>query len=472
MAGSVAAGEGGGVVVAGEEGGGVGALHRGDLLGCAVGDDAAAAFAAFGAEVEDVVGVADDVEVVLDDDDGVAEVGEAVKDFEEFADVVEVKAGGGLVEEVESTAGLAFGELTGELHALGFAAGESGGGLAEVDVAEADIDEGLELDVDAGDVLEDGDGVFDGQIEEVGDAVAVELDRERFLIVTTSITYFAEDVDVGEEVHFDATLAFALAGFAAASDYVEGEAAGLVAALAGVGEHGEEISHRRKHSRIGSRVGAWGAADGGLVDLDDFVELVDADDFAVLAGLFAGAVEFFGEGAVEDVVDEGGFSAAADASNDGHDAEGEVGGDVLEVVGVGVFDSDPVAGEGARVCASYDFDFSGEVLAGDGRGVVHDLLWGAVGDEVAAVFAGAGAEVEDVVGLADGVFVMLDDEDGIAKVAEVFEGVDEALVVALMQADAGLVEDVEDAAEAGADLSGETNALAFATGEGGGGAVE
>ena len=163
---------------------------------------------------------------------------------------------------------------------------------------------------------------------------------------------------------------------------------------------------------------------------------------------------------------------AADAGDDGHDAEREVGGDVLEVVGAGVFDGDPVAGEGAGLGAGDDLDLSGEVLAGDGRRVVHDLLRGAVGDEVAAVLAGAGAEVEDVVGLADGVFVVLDDEDGVAEVAQVFERVDEALVVALVQADGGLVEDVEDAAEAGADLGGEADALAFAAGEGGGGAVE
>ena len=123
---------------------------------------------------------------------------------------------------------------------------------------------------------------------------------------------------------------------------------------------------------------------------------------------------------------------------------------------------------GAGFVAGYDFDLAGEVLAGDGGWVVHDLLRGAVGDEVAAVFAGSGAEVEDVVGVADGVFVVLDDEDGVAEVAEVFEGGDEALVVALVEADGGLVEDVEDAAEAGADLGGEADALAFAAGEGGG----
>ena len=84
-------------VVAVEELAGVGAGSGGNFGGAAVSDHAAAVFAAFGAEVKDPVGVADYVEIVLDDDDGVAEVGESVKDFEELADVVEVEAGGGLV---------------------------------------------------------------------------------------------------------------------------------------------------------------------------------------------------------------------------------------------------------------------------------------------------------------------------------------------------------------------------------------
>ncbi len=62
--------------------------------------------------------------------------------------------------------------------------------------------------------------------------------------------------------------------------------------------------------------------------------------------------------------------------------------------------------------------------------------------------SGAGAKVEDIVGVADGVFIVLDDEDGVAEVAELFEGLDEAVVVALMKADGGLVEHVEHAAEA------------------------
>ena len=135
-------------------------------------------------------------------------------------------------------------------------------------------------------------------------------------------------------------------------------------------------------------------------------------------------------------------------------------------------DGDPLAGEGARLGALQHAGGAGEIAAGERRGAGHDLLGRALGDDVAAQAAGAGAEVEDIVGVADGVFIVLDDEDGVAEVAELFEGLDEAVVVALMQADGGLVEHVEDAAQARADLGGEADALAFAAGERGGVAVE
>jgi hypothetical protein len=93
-------------------------------------------------------------------------------------------------------------------------------------------------------------------------------------------------------------------------------------------------------------------------------------------------------------------------------------------------------------------------------------------DDFAAVDSGAGAHVDDMVGGADRVLVMLDDEHGVAEAAEALEGFEEAVVVLLVEADRGLVEDVEDAREAGADLRGEADALALAAGQGAAGAVE
>lgn len=71
-------------------GGGVGVL--GEVFGGAGGDDLAAILAAFGAHVDNPVGGFDDVEVVLDDDHGVAAIDELAKDFEQTADIVGVES--------------------------------------------------------------------------------------------------------------------------------------------------------------------------------------------------------------------------------------------------------------------------------------------------------------------------------------------------------------------------------------------
>ena len=56
---------------------------------------------------------------------------------------------------------------------------------------------------------------------------------------------------------------------------------------------------------------------------------------------------------------------------------------------------------------------------------------------------------------------MFHDDDGVAQVAQFLEGTDEPFVVALVETDGGLVEDVEHIDELGTDLRGETDALAL-----------
>jgi hypothetical protein len=83
-------------------------------------------------------------------------------------------------------------------------------------------------------------------------------------------------------------------------------------------------------------------------------------------------------------------------------------------------------------------------------------------NDLAAMHAGAGADVDHIVGGADGILVMLDHDDRVAEVAQVLERFQQPGIVALMQADGGLIEHVKHAGQAGADLRGEPDALAFA----------
>ena len=61
--------------------------------------------------------------------------------------------------------------------------------------------------------------------------------------------------------------------------------------------------------------------------------------------------------------------------------------------------------------------------------------------------------------------VVLDDDDGVAEVAQPLERADQPGVVALVEADRGLVEDVEDADELRADLRREPEPLRLAARE-------
>src|SRR5580704_5676707 len=85
---------------AGENLSSVGFFHARHLFGRALSNDAAALFAAFGAEINDPVGLFDDVEIMLDDQYRVAERDKAVENVEKFFYIVEMQPGGGLIENV------------------------------------------------------------------------------------------------------------------------------------------------------------------------------------------------------------------------------------------------------------------------------------------------------------------------------------------------------------------------------------
>ena len=151
--------------------------------------------------------------------------------------------------------------------------------------------------------------------------------------------------------------------------------------------------------------------------------------------------------------------------------EGDV--DVLEVVLPGAVDRQPPRRVGGPPDVRHrDGLLAGQILTGDRLLVGQQLLQRAAVHDLAAVLTGAGADVHDPVGDLDGVLVVLDDDQRVAHVAQPDQGLDEPVVVALVQADGRLVEDVEHADQAGADLGGEADALGLTAGEGAGRAVQ
>ena len=83
----------------------------------------------------------------------------------------------------------------------------------------------------------------------------------------------------------------------------------------------------------------------------------------------------------------------------------------------------------------------------------------------AAETAGFRADVDEVVGGADDVFVVFDHNDGVAHIAELAQHANEAIGVARVQPDGGFVEDIKTTHQTTTERGGEVNALTFAARE-------
>ena len=85
--------------------------------------------------------------------------------------------------------------------------------------------------------------------------------------------------------------------------------------------------------------------------------------------------------------------------------------------------------------------------------------------DMTAVLARARAEVDEMIGGAHRLLVVLDHDHGVAEVAQPLERADQLGVVALVQSDRGLIEDVEHPDQRGPDLGCQPDPLRLAARE-------
>ena len=334
-----------------------------------------------------------------------------------------------------------------------------------MDVIEADAVQEFERLAHARHRLEEVERLLDRHVEHVGDGFAAEQNFQRFAVVALAVADVAGDVDIGQKVHLDLDHAVALASLAAPAFDVEREAAGLITARAALGQAGKPLTNRREGAGIGRGIAARRAADRRLVDVDDLVEMLDAFDAIVRGRALAGIVQPARQRLVQRIDQQRRLATAGHAGDAGEQAERNFGGDIFEIVAARADDFQRPRLIFGAAFRDRDHQLAGEIFAGPGVRRRHQVVDAALCDHVAAVDAGAGADVQHPVGGADGVLVVLDHDHGVAEVAQALERFQKPGIVALVQPDGGLVEHVEHAGQAGADLRGQPDALAFAAGQ-------
>src|SRR5438477_10628432 len=85
---------------------------------------------------------------------------------------------------------------------------------------------------------------------------------------------------------------------------------------------------------------------------------------------------------------------------------------------------------------------------------------------------GAGADVDQVIAVADAVFVVLDHEHRVTNVAKSVQRADEPRVVALVKADRRFIEHIAHTDQTRTNLRRQTDALRLAPGEGAGFSIQ
>src|SRR2546430_6371171 len=93
-----------------------------------------------GAKVNDLIGSADHARFVLDDQNGVTQVAQLLEDFDESVGVARVQSDAWFVEHIERVH-QARAEASGQIHALGLAAGKGAGRTIQRKIAKTDLDE-------------------------------------------------------------------------------------------------------------------------------------------------------------------------------------------------------------------------------------------------------------------------------------------------------------------------------------------
>ena len=409
---------------------------------------------------------------MLDHHHTVPAVHQRLQHGEQPLDVVAVEPGRGLVQQEQRTrrrAGAAVraagktGQVADELEPLGLAAAERVERLAKREVTEADGLERGEAGTDGRVLGEERQRVQDARGQQVGDGAALPGDREHLGLEAPPLAHRARDEDVGEELHLDPLVAEALAVVAAALAAVEGEGRGVEAGLLRGRRAGVELADEVPGLGVQRGVGARRARERGLVDEDDLADLGVGGEAGELRGVL-GELGALGEQAlVDDVVEQGGLARARDAAQAHEAPQRQPEGEVAQVVlgGAGEVERGMIRRHGpARRRRGENFA-AGEIGAGDAGGRAEQGRHGALEHDVPAAAAGLGPDLDHVVRGADHGLVVLDHDHRVARVGQRADDGDQAVDVARVEADAGLVEDEQGVDQRGAEAAGEVDALDF-----------
>ena len=139
--------------------------------------------------------------------------------------------------------------------------------------------------------------------------------------------------------------------------------------------------------------------------------------------------------------------------------------DLFQIVLARALHDQRVGANRAALLGHFDRPLAREIRPGHRRRHLFDAFYDSAVHHGTAMFASTRPDIHDPIAGPNGVFVVLDDEHGVAQVAQSVQRVNQSMIVALVQTDGRLVQHVQRTHEPRANLAGQTNALGLTTGQ-------
>src|SRR5712692_1813459 len=358
-----------------------------------------------------------------------------------------------------------------EFESLRFAPGKGRGGLPQAQISEADFVQYFQFGNDFRSIDEERQRLAYRELQNLMDVLVMIADFQHAALEARAAAFLTDELDVRQKLHLHGDRAVALARLAAPARYVERKMPGGIAPAPGIRSVGKRFANSIKRFQIRCGIRARRAANRRLVDDNRFDDLRVTFE-AVAEFLDAAAVALGRQRAIQNIVNQRGLARAADAGDHRQHSERNHQVHVPHIVQCVAEQAQEFAVRLVAIVRNRNAQLSAEISPGERFVLAKHGLVRAREEQLAAELAGARAEIDHMIRRQNRVRIMLDDQNGVAEIAQRFEDINQPLRIARMQADGRFIENVQRADQMRAQRRGKLNALRFPARQRGGQAVQ
>ena len=279
------------------------------------------------------------------------------------------------------------------------------------------------------------------------------------------MAFLTGDKHVGQKVHLNRLIAVPFASLTTSAGDIKRETPRLITTHFRFRKLHKKVADIRKDTGISGRITARRTSDRRLVHIDDLIYIINSFNRFIRQRIFQGAIEMLAENRLQGRINQRRLSATRHAghTNQRPQREGDI--HILQVIPACPFYGDKLPVSFASFFRDRDLHLSVQISRSQRIRFQHLLRSSGI-DHFTAQTAGLRSHIDHIIRIEHHILVMLHHDDGVPRIAQLLQRIDQPDIIPLVQPDTRLVEDIQDIHQLTADLRSQTDTLALATRQG------